>query len=261
MADPDYYEILGVSKDADATKIKTAYRDLALQFHPDRNQGDDEAAARMKALNEAYAVLSDPAKRNDYDALHQQYGPTGAYTHFRQTYSDEDIFSGTDIEKVFDELARTFGFRDFNEISKEFHGKSQKFEFKNQNVHVKGFFFSGSFNLGSALSKINFPGLLGRAAKTLLQAGSESALPMRGRDFHDILHIDPDLAQKGGPYAYYHRSRSKKLVVKIPPGIRHGQQIRLAGMGEKSQGENGDLYLKVHTKPSLINSIRKYLPF
>ncbi|WP_363320843.1 DnaJ C-terminal domain-containing protein [Desulfobacula sp.] len=59
----------------------------------------------------------------------------------------------------------------------------------------------------------------------------------------------------------YHTWRSKKLVVKIPPNVCHGQQIRLPGMGEKGKGETGDLYLKIETKPSLINKIRHYLPF
>lgn len=68
----DYYELLGVDRDADERTIKAAYRKLALKYHPDRNPGDQEAEERFKSLNEAYAVLSDPEKRQRYDA----YGST-----------------------------------------------------------------------------------------------------------------------------------------------------------------------------------------
>lgn len=254
MAGQDYYNILGVSKDADTARIKAAYRDLALKFHPDRNQDNPEAADRMRELNEAYAVLSDPKKRQDYDGLRQQYGSSRGYTHFRQTYSDQDIFSDTDIHKVFEDLAKSFGLRNFEEISKEFYSG-------NNNIHVKGFFFSGTINPGKAFSGIKPSGILGRAARTLLNNISGGQIPMRGEDLHDTIRIDPDLAANGGPYAYYHKWRDKKLVVKIPPGTRPGQKIRLGGMGREGSGGNGDLYLKIETKSSLLNTIKKVLPF
>lgn len=261
MADQDYYEVIGVSKDADTAQIKAAYRDLALKFHPDRNQGNPGAVDKMKALNEAYAVLADEKKRRDYDGLRQQYGSTQGYTHFRQTYSEQDIFSGTDIHKVFEDLAKSFGFRNFEEISKEFYGKNNSFEFGNSKVHVKGFFFSGTMKPGRVFSKMNASGLLGRATQTLLKNISGGQIPLQSRDFHDTIRIDSDLAAKGGPYAYYHKWQDKKLVVKIPPATRQGQKIRLGGMGEQGSGGSGDLYLKVETKSSLLNSIRRVLPF
>ena len=64
----DYYEVLGVARDSDARTIKTAYRKLAMKFHPDRNPGDHEAEERFKLVNQAYCVLSDPDRRRDYDA-------------------------------------------------------------------------------------------------------------------------------------------------------------------------------------------------
>ncbi len=63
MNGKDYYDILGIERDASLTKIKEAYRRLAFQYHPDRNASDPDAVERMKSINEAYAVLSDPAKR------------------------------------------------------------------------------------------------------------------------------------------------------------------------------------------------------
>ncbi len=92
MATKDYYEVLGVSRDASAEDIKKAYRRLAMQYHPDRNPGDKAAEERFKAINEAYAVLSDPEKRRQYD----QFGADG----FRQRYTQEDIFRGFDFETI-----------------------------------------------------------------------------------------------------------------------------------------------------------------
>ncbi|HIP77669.1 MAG TPA: molecular chaperone DnaJ, partial [Kiloniellaceae bacterium] len=63
----DYYETLGVSRDADGTAVKSAYRKLAMKFHPDRNPGDSEAEHRFKEINEAYEVLKDEQKRAAYD--------------------------------------------------------------------------------------------------------------------------------------------------------------------------------------------------
>ena len=94
----DYYKILGVPKNASSGEIKKAYRKLALKYHPDKNNGNKEFEAKFKEISEAYAVLSDPEKRKQYDT----YGSTG----FRQRYSREDIFRGVDI----DEILRQFGF-------------------------------------------------------------------------------------------------------------------------------------------------------
>lgn len=268
MENPDYYEILGVSKDADAPQIKAAFRNRALKFHPDRNMENPEAVRKMKQLNEAYAVLSNPEKRQAYDTLRQQYGRRQAYSHFRQSYSDHDIFSGTDIHKVFDELARSFGFRNFEDISREFQGsKAQWFKKETPNGALKGLFFFGAFSLNSLPANILLPGKIGKIVKIakianlLLKNMSGESPAFQGDDIHDAIQIDPQLARTGGPYAYFHQNRSKKLVVKIPPNIRHGQQIRLAGMGSKGIEKSGDLYLRVETKSSIMNKIKQYLPF
>ena len=94
----DYYAVLGLEKTAGADQIKKAYRKLALKYHPDKNPGDKQAEERFKELTEAYAVLSDPEKKRQYD----QFGDTG----FHQRFSQEDIFRNVDLGDIF----REFGF-------------------------------------------------------------------------------------------------------------------------------------------------------
>lgn len=249
----DYYQVLGIEKDAEPQKIKEAYRDLALKYHPDRNASDSSALEKMQAVNEAYAVLSDPQKKNEYDALRQQYGST-AYNRFRKSYTDQDIFQGSDIHQVFEEMARNFGVRGFDEIYKQFEGRGfRRFETKRPGLHVKGFVFSGwmggkgpFFKLGQNLSKL----LAGNAGG--------AAIPQKGMDIYDVIQLQPAHAQQGGPFAYHNKKRDKKLVVRIPPYTKDGQKIRLSRMGEEGRGGGmpGDLYLKVSIKKPLIEQVK-----
>ncbi len=259
MDHPDYYQMLGVSQEATAKQIKDAYRELAFQFHPDRNKGDAAAAEKMKQLNEAYAVLSNPRKRGEYDGLRRQYGSDGAYGRFRNQYTEQDIFSGTDFNSIFDELARTFGLRGFDEIFKDlYHTQGRTFQFKRPGLSGKGFFFFGAFGMGGPFALLN-AGRLAGFMRPLLGGLGNLLLPKAGRDLFDTIEISPDMAVQGGPYAYYHAWQSKKLVVKIPPGVKHGQKIRLAGMGAPPQegGKTGDLYLRVVLRRSLLEKIWK----
>ena len=95
----DYYDILGVQRGANKDEIKDAYRKLALQYHPDRNKSP-EAEEKFKEISEAYAVLSDDQKRQQYDA----YGHEG----IDQRYSQEDIFRGADFDNIFQGLGGGF---------------------------------------------------------------------------------------------------------------------------------------------------------
>lgn len=105
MASKDYYETLGVSKNASDEEMKRAYRKLAMKYHPDRNPNKKEAEERFKELNEAYAVLSDKEKRKQYDT----FGKEG----FHQRFSQEDIFRGFDFEDIFSNLFGGRGRREF----------------------------------------------------------------------------------------------------------------------------------------------------
>lgn len=96
MSSVDYYKILGVEKRASQDEIKGAFRKLAMEHHPDRNEGDAHAESKFKEANEAYAVLSDAEKRRKYDA----YGADG----FKARFSQDDIFGGFDFSRVFEEM-------------------------------------------------------------------------------------------------------------------------------------------------------------
>jgi len=263
----DYYQILGVDRDASSQKIKESYRKLAFQYHPDKNRGNPEALEKMKRINEAYAVLSDPTKKARYDALSQEYGPF-AYDRFRQNYSDQDIFRGSDINQVFEEMARAFGFRGFEQVFEESYGQGYRtFEFRRPGVFARGFVFYGPGHrrvrerFGQPETQTlpgTHPGITGKMVRFLLKKMLGYQEAKRGKDLHETILINPLKGQNGGKIKYFHTKRSKELLITIPPGIREGQRIRLKTMGEegKNGGEAGDLYLKILFRKPLLYRIK-----
>ena len=263
MSETDYYQILGVSTDTEPEKIKQAYRDLAFQYHPDRNKETPEAIEKMKQINEAYAVLSNAQKRREYDGLRQTFGSSAHKLGFRQNHTEQDIFSGSDIHRILEEMAKSFGFRGYHDIFREFYGKGyQTFEVKRARF-FHGVIFSGAMgeDHGHAGQLPFVKRSFIRLAQQIFEKLSGLAPQTRGRDLYEVIHIDTVLAQTGGPYAYYHRKRSKKLVVGIPVGVRDGQKIRLVGMGENGKGgaAPGDLLLKVRLKKPLLERIKQLI--
>ena len=262
MSQNDYYQILGIDQKASPRQIKDTYRKLAFEYHPDRNRQNPEAAEKMKQVNEAYAVLSDPAKRREYDAMRQQFG-SSAYSQFRQNYSEQDIFSGSDINQILEQMARAFGLRGFDEIFKEFYGQGYRhYEFRKPGFFAKSHYFTGPRpSRGLNASDLRLQGGIGKLTRFFLRQFSGIELPENGADLKDSIRLSSEFARQGGPYAYYLRKKDKKLVVKIPPGIKHHQQIRLAGMGEdgKGGGKAGDLYLKVCIRKPLLEHLKDFL--
>ena len=263
MEHTDYYQTLEIENDAAAEKIKEAYRSQALKYHPDRNNGDPEAAEKMKSINEAYAVLSDPEKRQTYDLMRDRYG-SSAYSQFRQNYTDEDIFRDSDINRIFEELARSFGLRGFDTIFREAYGNEYSaFEFRNNGMNGSGYVFTGDLGKGGE-NTIQFPhmeGGLGKIIRYAFKKISGVNLPEIGRDIVDIVRLSPQKAHEGGQYEYINWKRDKKIMIKIPAGISDGQKIRLAGMGEEGSGgaKPGDLYLKVHIKKPILREIKGFI--
>src|SRR4030067_2250567 len=134
-------------------------------------------------------------------------------------------------------MARSFGFRSFEEIFKESYGQGYRtFEFQRPGASGRGFLFFGSgFGRSKAqgipISSDMFPGYLGKFIKYLLKKIFRINEPQRGKDLRDVLYLDPRQAFEGARGKYLHRRRSKELIVTVPPGIKEGQKIRLKGMG------------------------------
>lgn len=261
MEQKDYYEILQVDTDALPKKIKEAYRSLAFQYHPDKNGGDTDALERMKMINEAYAVLSDPAKRKQYDNLRQTYG-NSAYNRFRDGYSEEDIYRGSDINQIFEEISRLFGFRGFEDVFRESYGPGYRtFEFRRGNIFGRGFVWSGHMQQGvQDTQKGIVPWFLQKLAGYVFKkiTGIQT---QPGKDRHDQLALTVLQAKKGGKVPYRDKESSRNILITIPPGITHRQTIRLQGLGYASGSSSapGDLYLSVEIAMPFLQKIRDYL--
>lgn len=263
MTSTDYYQILGVAPDADAKIIKDAYRKLAFQYHPDRNQDNPGASDQMKAVNEAYAVLSNEDKRRQYDALRGRFGDD-ARQQFRGTYTEQEIFRDSDIHQMFEEMARAFGLRGFDEIFREYQQGGGNFSAKGHGKFGGGFYFFGAFGpegRRNVLPGFLQSGLVDWITRRAFERLTGQTVTQHGQNLTDTITVTPELARDGGPYAYLHRQRGKKIVVKVPPGVRDGQMIRLAGLGAEGAGggQAGDLYLTIRTKTSLLKRAWGYL--
>lgn len=256
MSNNNYYQELNVAPDAAVEEIKASFRKLAFEYHPDRNKDNPQAADKMKSINEAYAVLSDPDKRRQYDMLYQKYGEA-ARGQFRQNFSDQDIFQGSDIQQIFEEMARSFGLRGFDDIFKDFYGQGHKtFEFQQSGIFGKGVLFNTRMGSGPTGGKgASFMGIL---MQKMLGKVTGILLPQQGADLHDAISLNPEFANQGGAFAYFHKEKEKKLVVQIPRGVREGQQIRLTGMGKDgTHGAGpGDLLLRIKIRTPLLKKLK-----
>jgi curved DNA-binding protein len=263
----DYYEVLGVPRDADRQTVKEAYRRLAFEFHPDRNDGEPEAVEKMKEINEAYAVLSDPDKRLRYDSLRTQYG-SKAYDHFRRDYSEQDIFRNSDIGQIFEEMARSFGFRSFDDIFRETMRQGfRSTTFGGPGVFGRVIVFGpGSRRAGQGEGPSMGPtgarsGIVGRAVSGLFRYAVKKMIGHvadEGKDVYDTISLDEQEAARGGKVVYLDEKRSRQLTIAVPPGVREGQVIRLRGVGE-GRGKKGDLYLKVEIRKPILKRVREFL--
>jgi len=226
MAKKDYYEVMGVRKNATEEEIKKAFRKLAMKHHPDRNPGNKQAEERFKEINEAYAVLSDKQKRQQYD----QFGPSG----FSQRYSQEDIFRGFDISDLLRDLGFSFG----RAGGGGRRGRTQYGGFED--------FFSdsGRGQAGGAQTG-DFRDIFSGGAYQ-----NQGPFGQKGQDVNSELHLSFDEAARGTEkkVRFSKGNRIEEVTVKVPAGIESGKKLRLAGKGMEGAGggQAGDLYLKVN---------------
>ncbi len=268
MTEKDYYGILGIDQTADLVEMRAAYRKLALQYHPDRNKDNPAATEKMKDINEAYAILSDPAKRQEYDELRQQDGQS-ASERYKQTHTTEDIFRGSDINQVYADLAKQFGLRDFDKVFREAYGPGYRsFEFQNKGVYGRAFVFYGTpkdtkeaahHQTGAVRRSPQETGT--ELARLVQKMAKDVETPKKGKDRKNTITLSPKLASQGGEakLSFNQQGKIRKLKIKIPVGIKDGQQIRLKGMGDagKGGGQAGDLYLEVRLKTPFQNKLRR----
>jgi DnaJ-class molecular chaperone len=261
----DYYSILGVSRTSSAEEIRKRYRQLAMRHHPDRNPDDPAAEERFKEVAEAYGVLTDPVKRREYDAcLAQGAAPAGGRAGgFAYSQDDilRDLFRDPNFQKMFSSLLREFqrsGFRySTNFIKKSFFGGRGA-------IFMGGIFVLGSLAnplIGATARKaLNRPASLlksvGESFKSLLQSKKNPApAPPGGRGLleYDTTYRTPLTStelQRGKTIEIlvYGEKGEQTLKVKIPPGSRNGQKLRLKGKGRVGPFGRGDLYLQLVRK-------------
>ena len=262
----DYYEVLGVPKDADEAALKKAYRVLAKKYHPDANPGDKEAEAKFKEASEAYSVLSDPEKRKKYDQFgHAAFdgGAGGA------VYGGFD-FNGADMGDIFGDI-----FGDFFG-GRSAYGRSSNGPMRGANLRtgVRITFEEAIFGCEKEIEltlKDECPKCHGTGAKpgtspiTCPKCNGKGKIVYTQQSFFgQVQNVQtcPDCRGTGKVvkekcpdcYGTGYISSKKKIQVKIPAGIDNGQSIRIAGKGEPGTngGERGDLLVEVTVSRSPV---------
>ncbi|KUG51910.1 molecular chaperone DnaJ [Serinicoccus chungangensis] len=241
--DKDFYAILGVSKDVDAKELKKTYRKLARQHHPDSNPGDAAAEQRFKDIGEAYAVLSDPEQRQQYDAVRAMGGgarftagaggPGGAGGGFEDVFAQ--MFGGAGGAQNVRFGTGGGGGIDLEDLLGAFGGGGG---FQPGGGAGQG--FPGGFQPGGGQG---FPGgFSGR--------GYGGGMP-RGQDVEASTTLDFRAAVTGDTVTLS-KPDGGRITTRIPAGVKDGQRIRLKGKGAPAPmqgGEPGDMYLKVAVTP------------
>lgn len=212
----DYYKILGVPRNATQEEIKKAYRRLALKYHPDRNRGNKEAEEKFKEINEAYAVLSDPEKRKQYDMF--------GSAEFERRYSQEDIFRGFNFENIFRDLGIDFDLSRFFRFGGGRRG-TRSFVFDLSDLFSDLF---GTYETRSYRQYDLEPEMVLELPVTLEEVAQGG---------EKILSIAP-------------LGKPERVKVRIPPGVKEGQKLRLSAKGPIGpDGRRRDLFLKIRIEP------------
>ena len=255
----DYYEVLGVSRSATSEEIKKAYRKLALKYHPDRNKGSKEAEEKFKEAAEAYAILSDPEKRAQYDQFGHSLGGAG----FQGFEGFEGAFQG------FGDI--------FGDLFEDFFGTRRTRAGSRAGIRGADLEYSVEILLEDVIRgkevAIEFP--RSEACDVCQGSGSEpgtqpSVCPDCGghgevRISHGFFTMMRTCRRCGGEGKHITRPcqhcrgtgrvrKTRKLSVRIPAGIDDGSQLKITGEGEAGErgGPRGNLYVYVTVKPHSI---------
>ncbi len=264
MPKRDYYEVLGVEKNADETTVKKAYRKLAMQFHPDKNPDNKDAEEKFKEASEAYEVLSDPQKRQIYDqyghaGIENQFG-SGGFSWENFTHFDDinDLFGG--FGSIFDSLFGGGGGRRGGRSSNR--GEDLQIELsltlqeiascveKTIKINVKG-----------ACDKCHGSGSEDGKSENCSQCrGSGQVRQIRQSLFGQMQQVSECPSCRGEGkiiknrcskcYGEGRTPKFKEVSIKVPPGVEEGQYIRMRGIGNAGPrgGSNGDILVLIHEK-------------
>ncbi|MBN2830302.1 MAG: molecular chaperone DnaJ [Candidatus Cloacimonetes bacterium] len=249
MAKRDYYEVLGVDKNADAATIKKAYRKLAMQFHPDKNQNNPEAEAKFKEASEAYEVLSDEDKKARYD----QYGHAGVEGSFGQggfswndfTHASDfsDLFGGGGMGDIFESIfGGGFGGRGRSQ-GRNNHGEDLQIELSLTLQEIaKGVEKKIKINVKDTCETCNGSGSADGKVTTCSQCGGSGQVrQMRRSLFGNIQTVAECPACRGEGRIIENKCKKchgegraphlREISIKIPAGVEEGQYIRVRGQG------------------------------
>jgi len=261
MAKRDYYEVLGVSKDATTDEIKKAYRKLARQYHPDANPGDQNAEAKFKEINEAYVVLCDPEKRAGYDRFGhadpngQGFGGFGGFGGgFGDFGGFGDIFDmffgGGGRRRTGPE--RGSDIRTDIEISLKDAAFGLEREIKVPRVETCG---TCGGSKAAAGSKPQTCSTCGGTGQVQYSQSTPFGRVVQSRTC-DRCHGTGKIIDKPCPTCRGTGQvrKTRNIKINVPPGVDNGSRLRLAGEGEAGVrgGPPGDLYVYIHVKPHRI---------
>ena len=256
MAKRDFYDVLGVSKNANPEELKSAYRKLAIKYHPDKNPGDKTAEDKFKEASEAYGILSDQEKKQNYDNFgHAAFEGGGG----RQGGGFGGGFSGADFSDIFEDFfgdfgggGRSRGRRNSSNrgsdlrydlsitLEEAYEGKKQDIKFSTTEKcnTCKG---NGS-KPGHSPDRCTSCGGNGKIRTNQGFFTVQQTCPQCQGTGEEITNPCSDCNGQGN------KQTSKKISVTIPKGVDDGTRIRLAGKGEAGTkgGANGDLYLFIN---------------
>ena len=251
MAKRDYYEILGVSRTASEDEIKKAYRKLAFEFHPDRNQDDPEAETKFKEAAEAYEVLRDPEKRKRFD----QFGHEGLGNGFSGFNSAEDIFGA--FSDIFGEV---FGFASASRGPRPRAGSDLRYDLTiSFREAARGTEVELEIPMDTVCSTCKGTGAEpGTSPEVCRQCGGSGHVQQSQGFFRisvpcPVCHGQGRVITRYCPDCRGHGqvTETKQLHVRIPAGVDTGARLRLRGEGEAGRhgGPHGDLYVVITVEP------------